>query len=98
MIWYLTGLFSFIKSRPLCLKFKTSNKSILNKKQEKWVYLRSILLSCELIALTTALTEGKNQALVGSIQYCGEYSGPRFEDKFRSANQVDGISEAGEVK
>ena len=24
-----------------------------------------------------------------------EYPGPRFEDKFRSANQMDGISKAG---
>ena len=41
------------------------------------------------------LTEGKNQALVGAIPFCGEYPGPRFEDKFRSVNQMDGISEAG---
>ena len=37
-------------------------------------------------------TEGKNQTLVGPIPFCGEYPGPRFEDKFRSANQIDGIS------
>ena len=37
-------------------------------------------------------TEGKNQTLVGAIPFCGEYPGPRFEDKFRSANQIDGIS------
>ena len=37
-------------------------------------------------------TEGKNQTLVGAIPFCGEYPGPRFEDKFRSANQMDGIS------
>ena len=41
---------------------------------------------------TLSLTEGKNQALVGVISFCGEYPGPRFEDKFRSANQMDGIS------
>ena len=35
---------------------------------------------------------GENQALVGAIPFCGEYSGPRFEDKFRSANQMDRIS------
>ena len=35
---------------------------------------------------------GENQALVGAIPFCGEYPGPRFEDKFRSANQMDGIS------
>ena len=37
-------------------------------------------------------TEGKNQALVGAVPFCGEYLGPRFEDKFRSANQMKGIS------
>ena len=36
-------------------------------------------------------TEGKNQTLVGAIPFCGEHPGPRFEDKFRSANQIDGI-------
>ena len=40
------------------------------------------------------LTEGKNQALVGVIPFCDEYPGPRFEDRFRSANQMDGISKA----
>ena len=40
-------------------------------------------------------TEGKTQALVAAISFCGEYSGPRFEDKFWSANQMDGISKAG---
>ena len=43
-------------------------------------------------------TEGKHQALAAAIPYCGEYPGPRFEDKFRSANQMDGISKAGEIK
>ena len=38
---------------------------------------------------------GKNQALVVAIPFCGEYPGPQFEDKFRSANQMDGISKAG---
>ena len=37
-------------------------------------------------------TEGKNQTLVRAIPFCGEYPGPRFEDKFQSANQMDGIS------
>ena len=37
---------------------------------------------------------GENQALVGVIPFCGSYSGPRFEDKFRSANQMVGISKA----
>ena len=40
----------------------------------------------------------ENQALVGAIPYFGEYPGPRFEDEFRSANQMDGISKAGEIK
>ena len=35
---------------------------------------------------------GENQALIGAIPFCGEYPGPRFEDKFRSADQMDGIS------
>ena len=40
-------------------------------------------------------TDGKSQALAGAIPFCGEYPGPRFEDKVRSANQMDGISKAG---
>ena len=44
------------------------------------------------IMRTFQLTEGKNQTLVGAIPFCGEYPGPWFEDKFRSANQIDGIS------
>ena len=43
-------------------------------------------------------SEGKNQALVGTIPFCGEYAGPRFEDKFRSANQMNGISIADRGK
>ena len=39
-----------------------------------------------------SITEGKNQAFIGAIPFCGEYPGPRFEDKFRSSNQMDGIS------
>ena len=35
---------------------------------------------------------GEIQALVGAIPFCCEYPGPRFEDKFRSANQMDRIS------
>ena len=42
--------------------------------------------------LASFATEGKNQTLAGAIPFCGEYPGPRFEDKFRSANQIDGIS------
>ena len=45
--------------------------------------------------LTHGLTEGENQALVGAIPFRGEHPGPRFEDKFRSANQMDEISKAG---
>ena len=40
-------------------------------------------------------TEGENQALAGAMPYCGEYPGPRFENKFRSANQMDGMD--GEI-
>ena len=50
---------------------------------------------CVQVAVMTLTTEEKNQALAGAIPYCGEYPGPRFEDKFRSANQMDGISKAG---
>ena len=35
---------------------------------------------------------GENQALVGALPFCGEYPSPRSEDKFRSSNQMDGIS------
>ena len=42
--------------------------------------------------LLIGTTEGKNQTLVRAIPFCGECPGPRFEDKFRSANQIDGIS------
>ena len=45
--------------------------------------------------ITTITTEGKSQALVRAIPFCGEYRGPRFEDNFRSANQMDGISITG---
>ena len=58
-------------------------------------------ISAHVMALThkpSFGTEGKNQTLVGAIPFCGEYPGPRFEDKFRSANQIDGISIATEVK
>ena len=41
---------------------------------------------------------GENQALVGAIPYCGEYPGPLFEDKFRSTDQMDGISKVDEIK
>ena len=41
------------------------------------------------------MNRGENQALVGAIPFCGEYPGPRFEDKFRSANQMEGILKAG---
>ena len=49
----------------------------------------------EAVIPTAVCNRGENQALVGAIPFCGEYPGPRFEDNFRSANQMDGISEAG---
>ena len=59
--------------------------------------LKGLLLSFN--AFKTVVTqkdhqprEGENQPLVGTIPFCGEYPGLRFEDKFRSANQIDGIS------
>ena len=43
-------------------------------------------------------TEEENQEMVLAILFCCEYPGPQFEDKFRSANQMDGISMAGRGK
>ena len=34
-------------------------------------------------------TDRKKQPLVGAIPFCGQYPGPRFETKFRSANQME---------
>ena len=45
-----------------------------------------------MIRTVVGLTEGKNQVLVGALPFCGEYPGPRSEDKFRSSNQMNGIS------
>ena len=50
------------------------------------------------IMVFAPLTEGKNPTLVGTIPFCGEYPSPRFEDKFPSANQIDGISMADRGK
>ena len=41
--------------------------------------------------LRVAATEGENPG----IGWSDIISGPRFEDKFRSANQMEGISKAG---
>ena len=38
------------------------------------------------------VNRGEKQALVRAIPFCGECTGPRFEDKFRSANQMEEIS------
>ena len=60
------------------------------------VYLNLLLQDkggrCDVLEIIVNITEGKKQALVGAIPFCGEYPGPRFEDKFRSSNQMDGIS------
>ena len=45
--------------------------------------------------VTVVPTEGKTRHWLERYQFCGEYPGLRFEDKFRSANQVDGISKTG---
>ena len=37
----------------------------------------------------------ENKAFVGAIPFGGEYHGSQFEDKFQSANQMDGIVIAG---
>ena len=50
------------------------------------------------LILPSKITEGKNLALVRAKPFCGEYPGPRFEDTFRSANQMDGILIAGRGK
>ena len=52
----------------------------------------SSFVQLENIMVSESATEGKNQALVGAIPFCGEYPDPQFEDKFRSSNQMDGIS------
>ena len=53
----------------------------------QYIYLKSIYFNID-----QSNNRGENQTLVGAIPFCGEYPGPRFEDKFRSANQIDGIS------
>ena len=57
------------------------------------IEIERILSSCSFTCIMISLrTEGKNQALVGALPFCGEYPGPRSEDKSRSSNQMDGIS------
>ena len=41
------------------------------------------------VFVLSAAKEGKNQALVKAILFCDEYPGPRSEDKFESANQME---------
>ena len=60
-----------------------------------------LCLTCpETVPLRTVIwiVEVKSQVLVGAISFCGEYPGPRFEDKFRSAKQMDEISTADAEK
>ena len=60
-----------------------------------------VLRVCQLVYYAKTVKwqpTGKKQALVGAILFCGEHPGPRFEDKFQSANQMDGISKAGRDK
>ena len=40
----------------------------------------------------------ENQALIGAIPFCGEYPGPWFEDKFRSANHMMEFHKLVEIK
>ena len=62
------------------------------------LYLLELCLSiCYLLVLVLRFVfcpvlPGENQALVRTIPFCGGYPGPRFKDKFPSANQMDGIS------
>ena len=41
---------------------------------------------------------GEKPGIGWSDTICGEYPDPRFEDKFRSSNQMDGISIADRGK
>ena len=61
--------------------------------------LFSIVLSLILFYKLILITEGKTQALVGAIPFCGEHPGPRLEDKFRLSNQMDGflIADGGKM-
>ena len=59
------------------------------------MFTKVLLINCPIKTIHEGQTEGKNQALVGAIPFCGEYSGLQFEDKFLSANQMDEISKAG---
>ena len=76
--------------------FEIRNRSACSKRTNKeggqslWGFPRLEITWFQLISREA--TEGKNQTLVGAIPFSGEYPGPRFEDKFRSANQIDGIS------
>ena len=57
-----------------------------------WRQQAGIEVEYKIFCVWYCRTEGENQTLVGAIPFCGEHPGPRFEDKFRSANQIDGIS------
>ena len=57
----------------------------------RWFGLHRLILGKSHHRLTVCQTERRNQVLVGAIPFYGEYPSPRFEDKFRSANQMDGI-------
>ena len=78
----------------------TFPEGLFNKSGRCCVFsiFRSSLTFLLTSSVTMTVTEGKNQALFGAIPYCGEYPGPQFEDKFRSANQMGGISKADEIK
>ena len=49
----------------------------------------------QIIEMLIHVNRGENWALVGAIPLCVEYPGPQFENQFRSASQMDGISKAG---
>ena len=56
---------------------------------------RSFIIHLIFHKSSSQIQTGGKQALVRAIPCCGEYSGPRFGDKFQSANQIDGISTVG---
>ena len=75
----------------LMIRFPPKDPAILTDHMIRPTYIGCLIIR-------SFQTEGKNQALVGAIPFCGEYPVPQFEDKFRSANQMDGISKAGRDK
>ena len=48
---------------------------------------------CRFMNYQTLIPDNRGEKpSIGALPFCGEYPGPRSEDKFRSSNQMDGIS------